>query len=115
MLAGDNLEFKLQQTEASVMTVDLCFVMDTTGSMSPWVEACKAKVQDILTRLPARIAEKHPHVKTKIRFAFVAYRDICDGPQQFTCLPFSESLSEVQAFVSPCIMQVSPLTCIHMH
>lgn len=89
------------------MTVDLCFVMDTTGSMSPWVEACKVKVRDILTRLPERVREKHPHVKTQLRFAFVAYRDICDGGRQFTTLPFTDALATVQAFVS-----LAPTRCI---
>eukprot|EP00891_Asterochloris_glomerata_P008577 jgi/Astpho2/8577/Aster-x0361 len=63
------LERKL---EAKQRGVDICFLMDCTGSMGPYIEACKAKVQEIM-----RAAEE-VHEQAITRMAFVGYRDVDD-------------------------------------
>merc|ERR1719409_912032 len=58
--------------------LDICFVMDCTGSMQPWIEA-----------LPAEERCK--------RVAFVGYRDFCDGPAQTH--GFTERVEDVVQFI----------------
>lgn len=52
--------------------VKLCFVLDCTGSMDPWIEAAKTKMQEIVDDVYA----KHPN--TIVSLALVAYRDYGD-------------------------------------
>ena len=54
------------------LLVKLCFVLDCTGSMDPWIEAAKTKMQEIVETVQA----KHPF--TFIEVALVAYRDYGD-------------------------------------
>jgi hypothetical protein len=41
---GDEVEAKVLHTQPDDMSVDVCFAIDVTGSMSGWIEACKAQV-----------------------------------------------------------------------
>jgi hypothetical protein len=96
--ASRDLEHKAQQLRAKRNGVDVCILMDCTGSMASWIEQAKTKVSDI-TR---RVVELNGH-KTKVRVAFVGYRDIGDEGQpagRFEIQPFVESAAQVEAFVS---------------
>ena len=54
----------------SVVTqVDLCFMVDCTGSMTRWIEAVKNNVKQLRDRLEA------DYKGCDIRFAFVRYTD----------------------------------------
>mmetsp|Transcript_28468 Transcript_28468/g.93001 ORF Transcript_28468/g.93001 Transcript_28468/m.93001 type:complete len:449 (-) Transcript_28468:75-1421(-) len=63
-------------------TVDLCFVMDVTGSMGSWIDVCKQSIFDIVEQ-----AKKHWGVA--VRVAFVGYRDVPD-PRRFEVFDFEE-------------------------
>merc|ERR1712227_1007293 len=52
--------------------LDICFVMDCTSSMAPWIEAAKTTVKDMIAALPPDVPNK--------RVGFVGYRDFNDGP-----------------------------------
>ena len=54
------------------LLVKLCFVLDCTGSMDPWIEAAKTKMQEIVNDVHA----KHPN--TIVEVALVGYRDYGD-------------------------------------
>jgi len=49
--------------------VKLCFVLDCTGSMDPWIAAAKTKMQEIV----ADVRSTHPN--TIVEVAVVGYRD----------------------------------------
>ena len=51
----------------SVVTVDLCMLMDCTSSMGPWIRACALEVLQLEPKLPPNV---------NLRFAFVGYRDV---------------------------------------
>ena len=53
-------------------TVEVAFVLDTTGSMGPLIEGAKRKIWSIATS----IVDAHPDAQ--IRMGLVAYRDIGD-------------------------------------
>jgi len=67
--------------------LDICFVMDCTGSMKPWIDAAKATIQDMIRALDER----------QKRVAFVAYRDFANGlPEAFD---FSSDMNTVVGFI----------------
>lgn len=46
--------------------------MDCTASMDKWIEACKNELKTIVDYILSE------HEGTKIRIAFIGYRDFCD-------------------------------------
>ncbi|CAI2184827.1 1773_t:CDS:1 [Funneliformis geosporum] len=67
------------------MEVDLCFVMDCTGSMAGHINAAKA----CILRVAAHMETFKPSVT--IRFGFCGYRDHCDGVNRLQIFPFTDS------------------------
>jgi len=62
--------------------VRLCFVLDVTASMTPWLEQAKTRIREMTTT----IQRQHPD--THIRVALVAYRDY-DDEQRFHIVNFT--------------------------
>src|SRR2546421_12057579 len=76
------------------MEVDLCFVMDCTGSMGSHIEAakeCILKVVDYMTNMRPKI---------KIWVSFCGYRDFCDGGLRLQTLDFTDSYERFRSYVS---------------
>ena len=63
--------------------VDLCFVIDATGSMAPVIDAVKTQIREIVQQLQA--CSRH----IKIRLALVGYRDLTDGSAHFAITDFT--------------------------
>lgn len=61
------------------MKIDICFVMDITSSMGPWIQAAKEHIYDIVHNLQEG---------AEVRIAFVGYRDYGDA-RQFVCREFA--------------------------
>src|ERR1043165_5679654 len=55
------------------MEVDLCFVLDCTGSMKPHIDAAK----DCILQVSSHVKSMNPSVK--LRFGFCGYRDHENG------------------------------------
>lgn len=62
--------------------VRLCFVLDCTASMTPWLEQAKTRIREMTTT----IRRQHPN--TEIQVALVAYRDYGDI-QRFRVVSFT--------------------------
>eukprot|EP01127_Copromyxa_protea_P012712 TRINITY_DN3334_c0_g4_i1.p1 TRINITY_DN3334_c0_g4~~TRINITY_DN3334_c0_g4_i1.p1 ORF type:complete len:2536 (-),score=396.53 TRINITY_DN3334_c0_g4_i1:97-7002(-) len=60
-------------------TVDLCFCIDCTGSMSPYLLSVKQLVKGIATELIGEIKKHYPSLDLSVRYAFVPYRDFGDA------------------------------------
>jgi len=79
-----------------IVTVQVCFVMDCTGSMGPWIEQAKTHVADIMNG----VSIQYP--RARCRVGFVGYRDYGDV-DQCIAVPFQhpadtmEQIREVQA------------------
>jgi hypothetical protein len=56
-----------------VLSVKLCFVMDCTASMEPWIRTARQEILSIIKSMDG----KHPHAD--IQVAFVGYRDHGDS------------------------------------
>ncbi|XP_019852957.1 PREDICTED: alpha-protein kinase vwkA-like [Amphimedon queenslandica] len=76
--------------------IDICFMMDCTGSMRSWIESVKANVKNVRDGL-----EQH-YKGCDIRFSFVRYTDY-DQPSstRTTWVDFTQSLSQFHTFVDP--------------
>ncbi len=78
------------------MTVDICFALDVTGSMSAWLEACKAQISAIVTGLAPKIQQKAGDaLPVSMRWSLVAYRDACDGAGQLHTVDFCSEGAEL--------------------
>ena len=80
-------------TAAAVTTLDLAFLIDTTGSMGDELTYLKAEVDDIA----ARVAAAYPNVS--IRYALVLYKDTGDSYTK-RVFDFSPSLDELKSRIA---------------
>ncbi len=81
-------QFKMAQK------VDLCFLVDSTSSMSSCIQEVKNKIKDIVNE----VTRAYPDLK--VRLSFVGYRDHSDGGMRFSILGFGDSISSFEMFVS---------------
>jgi hypothetical protein len=90
-------ERELKLTEGSgigTMTLDLCFVLDITGSMQPYLASVKGILERVGLDISTAISEAYPNLALCIRFACLGYRDVDDSPQFENC-PFAHRPSTV--------------------
>ncbi|CAF4918941.1 unnamed protein product [Rotaria sp. Silwood1] len=83
----------------SNITIDICFCLDCTGSMSRWLAAVKGQMHTIMNSIQNDIKVKYPSLKLQLRFAIVAYRDIKDRPP-ITKIDFTEKTEDVMKFLN---------------
>ena len=76
-------------------SVDLCFIVDCTGSMCPHIEAVKSSIRDIIFRVRATNANLN------LRLAFVAYRGVEDDKAGSELLDFVPSVEKFLDFMAP--------------
>jgi hypothetical protein len=75
-------------------TVDVCFLVDCTGSMRSSIEAVKNNVKKVTVELENKFGE------CDIRFGFVRYTDYdVDESKRTSSLDFTENLSDFETFV----------------
>jgi hypothetical protein len=83
----------------SNMTVDICFCLDCTGSMSRWLGAAKEQMTLIIEGITKLIEKEYPSLKLQLRFAIVGYRDVTDRPQ-FFINDFTDNTKDVITFLN---------------
>lgn len=74
--------------------VDICFMMDCTGSMWSYINEAKNVVHCVVDKLCKKFQD------FKLRFAFIGYRDHCDGARRISLMPFSSDKDVFKAFVT---------------
>ena len=57
--------------------VEVCIVMDTTGSMAGWIEKAKEGVKRVAERILEDVRKKFP--SATVKFGFVSYKDFDDS------------------------------------
>ncbi|RGB24067.1 hypothetical protein C1646_515501 [Rhizophagus diaphanus] len=70
------------------MEVDLCFVMDCTGSMGGHIEGAKNSIKKVVEYM------ENMEPAIKIRVGFCGYRDHCDGSNRLQIFDFTYSCDE---------------------
>ena len=78
---------------ATSKKLDLCLLLDCTGSMGPWIQRSKDTLKTIIDSVKAG----HPGLE--VRVSFVGYRDI-EHRQRFEILDFDSDLEKVKTFIS---------------
>jgi len=74
--------------------LDLCLIMDCTGSMSSWISHCKETLHKVIDATVAR------DPNCKVRTAFVGYRDFCDKNSLFELHDFSYDADKIKEFIN---------------
>lgn len=74
--------------------VDLCFMVDGTGSMVDYIKEAKTVVHRLVDRLAKRFQD------LQLRCAFVCYRDHCDGSDRISVLPFTSDKNAFKNWVT---------------
>jgi mRNA-degrading endonuclease YafQ of YafQ-DinJ toxin-antitoxin module len=74
--------------------VDMCFMLDATGSMSSYISEAKSVIHRIIDKLKNRFQD------FELRAAFVGYRDHADGPKRVTVFDFDQNIDSFKTFVS---------------
>lgn len=93
-------EIKLEKGGTpSAMTIDLCFCLDSTGSMGQWIDAVKAQMSGIIKGIIPAIKEKYSGLDIRMKIGVVVYRDKGDS-QEFDSIRFTEKIDDVMAFLS---------------
>ncbi|CAF4200932.1 unnamed protein product, partial [Rotaria sp. Silwood2] len=85
---------------SSPLTVEICFVLDCTGSMGRWIRACKQHIKAIADGIQKEMKEKYDKDGV-LRMAFVAYRDYTDS-DRFDLIDFHQTpnLAPVEAKIA---------------
>ena len=83
---------------------DVCFVVDSTGSMGSYIAQVKDSIDSIVKSLTLpQCGLRKPGASiiiSSIRLACVAYRDHCDGAKRFQVLDFTNDVSHFRDFLS---------------
>jgi hypothetical protein len=82
----------IDQLYASGGALDLVILMDCTSSMGSWISEAHAKSIQLVSSASAKF-------KVKMRTAFVAYRDHCDGSRRIDLLDFTANKTTLTNFI----------------
>ena len=74
-------------------TLDLCLLLDCTGSMSSWIQRSKDTLKEIIDNV------KSDNPDLDVRVCFVGYRDIQDKPR-FSIHEFTTDLDKIKKYIS---------------
>lgn len=91
MMTDRRIAHVFREIEKSSL-VDVCFLMDCTGSMSAYITQVREVIEKIVSRCTTTGQVKG------MRWALVGYRDICDGFREFEVLDFTGEVSAFRAF-----------------
>ena len=83
---------KLKEKFKNLLNVDVACMLDCTSSMGSYIAGAKNDIQNIVDAITLSY-------ENKIRVAFIAYRDHCDGADRIERLDFTEDITEFERFV----------------
>ncbi|KAJ3269744.1 Heat shock 70 kDa protein 12A [Borealophlyctis nickersoniae] len=70
--------------------VDIVLMLDTTGSMAPWIDAAKTNLQTIIEKATTAYRSQ------PLRMGAVFYKDHCDRDKRLTVIPITSDITRVQ-------------------
>ena len=85
-IGAEELKLEMQKLQ----TVDLCLMLDITGSMEKWIEIAKNSLFDIIDQT------KSAYPCSTIKLSFIGYRDVEYGSDRFEILDFCQDFERVQ-------------------
>ena len=87
------LDIEREELRKREYGLDICFLMDCTGSMVNWLAQAKNHCRTIMTEA-IKINDK-----VIPRIAFVGYRDFCDGEERLSIVNF-KGMNEAESLKS---------------
>ena len=87
------LKLEKSKSKSSAKQLDLCLLLDCTGSMASWIERSK----DTLGEIIDTVKSNNPDLN--VRVCFVGYRDIEDR-ERFSIKDFSDDVNDVKKFIA---------------
>lgn len=91
--ASKKVDKEEKKADGGNKILDLCLLLDCTGSMASWIQRSKDTLNEIITS----VKDNNPTLK--VRVCFVGYRDIQDKPR-FSIHEFSEDIEKVKKFIA---------------
>ena len=85
---------QLVETIKRSQTVDLCFLIDCTGSMDPYIVQVKTRMDDLVAHCHTTFPD------LVLRVAFVGYRDHSEEAERILSFPFTANIASFKSFVS---------------
>ena len=86
-------------SQSQDFTVDICFVVDCTGSMTPWLEEAKNQMKSIVKKIKVEIHEIYPSINFVFNIGVLGFRDFSDGPKQYEELIFTDNVTRFENFL----------------
>lgn len=86
----ETLNIEIRETEKVMLGVDVCFLVDCTGSMTQFIKAVKERIGEIVVEVSSIQPARKPH----LQFAFVGYKDHCDGDNRLVAVDFLELVED---------------------
>ncbi|KAF0488044.1 kinase-like protein [Gigaspora margarita] len=83
------------------MSVDLCFVLDCTGSMSPYIEAAKEHI----LKMASYVNRNNSNIKFWV--SFCGYRDHYNRSDRLQILDFTDSLEKFKTYITNKVTAIS--------
>ncbi|CAB5385036.1 unnamed protein product [Rhizophagus irregularis] len=94
IILREEIIFKAIQNIKNSMQVDLCFVLDCTGSMTKYINAAKNCILQVVRHME----NTNPNIKLWV--GFCGYRDHCDNSDRIQILDFTDSYSKFKSYIS---------------
>ena len=82
------------KSRSAQKSLDLCLILDCTGSMYSWIQRSKDTLREIIDHV------RNTNAGLKVKVAFVAYRDVQDGAQRFDVTNFTEDIDLVKLVIN---------------
>ena len=84
----------VQGDKPSVITVNVAFCLNCTGSMSAWIEAAKGQILTIMEDILGALRKKYEDLKMEINFCLVGYRDFGNTEQLLVFPPVEQGFTQ---------------------
>ena len=82
---------KIQEIRINHTSLDFLFIIDTTGSMEPYVDVTKKKLIKVMEII------KSEYNEIEINLAFIGYKDICEiFNKDFLVIPFTQNYEDAK-------------------
>ena len=78
----------------NLVTLDLAFIMDITGSMKSYLQMAKDKIIGIIDNI------KKKSGSAEVNLGFVGYRDYLDNKDEYLTVKFNKNSKEVRDYIS---------------
>ena len=78
----------------NILTLDLAFIMDITGSMKSYLQMAKDKIIGIIDNI------KKKSGSAEVNLGFVGYRDYLDSKDEYLTVKFNNNAKEVRDYIS---------------